>query len=133
MCCPSCGKAGIRLVAFTDAAAVLHMIGRRTNAVRFLMNTLLAHQIPRLIHPFPATISGYARLWPLSSCPLRSPALALRGYWRGTITALNFLAQFNPAFQSCWHGNLRIQNRFPALVYAPSRTVLFPYGGPRQG
>jgi len=26
-CCPSCGKAGIRLVAFTDAAAVLHMIG----------------------------------------------------------------------------------------------------------
>ena len=27
MCCPLCGKAGIRLVAFTDAAAVLHMIG----------------------------------------------------------------------------------------------------------
>ena len=25
MCCPSCGKVGIRLVAFTDAAAVLHM------------------------------------------------------------------------------------------------------------
>src|ERR1700676_3486224 len=27
MCCPSCGKAGIRLVAFTHAAGVLHMIG----------------------------------------------------------------------------------------------------------
>ena len=27
MCCPSCGKAGIRLLAFTDAAGVLHMIG----------------------------------------------------------------------------------------------------------
>src|SRR5438132_3658964 len=27
MSCPSCGKAGIRLVAFTDAAGVLHMIG----------------------------------------------------------------------------------------------------------
>jgi len=27
ICCPSCGKAGIRLVAFTDAAAVLHTIG----------------------------------------------------------------------------------------------------------
>ena len=26
-CCPLCGKAGIRLVAFTDAAGVLHMIG----------------------------------------------------------------------------------------------------------
>ena len=26
-CCPSCGKAGIRLVAFTDAAGTLHMIG----------------------------------------------------------------------------------------------------------
>jgi hypothetical protein len=27
MCCPLCGKAGICLVAFTDAAGVLHMIG----------------------------------------------------------------------------------------------------------
>jgi Putative transposase/Transposase zinc-binding domain len=27
ICCPSCGKTGIRLVAFTDAAGVLHMIG----------------------------------------------------------------------------------------------------------
>jgi hypothetical protein len=27
MCCPLCGKAGIRLVAFTDAAGLLHMIG----------------------------------------------------------------------------------------------------------
>src|SRR6202521_4461454 len=26
-CCPLCGKAGIRLVAFTDAAGILHMIG----------------------------------------------------------------------------------------------------------
>jgi hypothetical protein len=29
ICCPSCGKAGIRLVAFTDAAGLLHMIGPR--------------------------------------------------------------------------------------------------------
>ena len=28
--------------------------GRRTKAMRFLMNTLLAHPIPRLIHAFPA-------------------------------------------------------------------------------
>ncbi|HTD15975.1 MAG TPA: hypothetical protein VK673_12400 [Chthoniobacterales bacterium] len=27
MRCPLCGKAGIRLVAFTDAAGALHMIG----------------------------------------------------------------------------------------------------------
>ena len=27
MCCPLCGKAGIRLVAFTDAVGILHMIG----------------------------------------------------------------------------------------------------------
>src|ERR1700737_1834685 len=27
MCCPSCGKAGIRLVAFTDAPGILHRIG----------------------------------------------------------------------------------------------------------
>jgi hypothetical protein len=25
-CCPSCGKAGIRLVAFTDTAGILHII-----------------------------------------------------------------------------------------------------------
>jgi hypothetical protein len=29
MCCPSCGKAGIRLVAFTDTAGVLHLIATR--------------------------------------------------------------------------------------------------------
>src|SRR5437868_2332755 len=29
MCCPSCGKAGIRLVAFTDAAGVLHLSATR--------------------------------------------------------------------------------------------------------
>jgi Putative transposase len=27
MCCPFCAKAGIRLVTFTDAAGVLHIIG----------------------------------------------------------------------------------------------------------
>jgi Putative transposase/Transposase zinc-binding domain len=27
MCCPSCGKAGLRLLAFTDTAGVLHMTG----------------------------------------------------------------------------------------------------------
>jgi hypothetical protein len=27
MCCPLCGKTGIRLVAFIDAADVLHVIG----------------------------------------------------------------------------------------------------------
>jgi len=27
ICCPACGKPGIRLAAFTDAAGVLHMIG----------------------------------------------------------------------------------------------------------
>ena len=29
MCCPSCGKAGIRLVAFSDAAGILHMIDNK--------------------------------------------------------------------------------------------------------
>ena len=60
---------------------------------------------------FQQNLSGYARLSPLSSCPLRSPALALRGSWRLTITALIFWHQFNPAFQSCWHPKIRIQNR----------------------
>jgi hypothetical protein len=33
---------------------------------------------------------------------LRSPSLAIRSYQRGTITALIFWRQFDPAFQSCW-------------------------------
>jgi hypothetical protein len=71
---------------------------RRTNAVRFLMNTLIAHPIPLLMHVFRQnplwTCSGSPRL---SSCPLRTPALTIRAYWRGAITALNLLAPI----QSC--------------------------------
>src|SRR6201984_2485951 len=45
----------------------------------------------------------------LSSCPLRSPALAIRGYWRGTITALNLLAPV----QSCFSKLLARQYTHP--------------------
>ena len=64
----------------------------RTNAMRFLMNTLLALSVPQSIHAF-----WQNSLWMrsgvlLSSCPLRSLAPAIRGYWRGKITALGLLA-----------------------------------------
>jgi hypothetical protein len=102
--------------------------------MRFLMNTLLAHPIPRLIHAFPAKPS----LDTLASrrclrVPCEAPLSPSEVTGVAQLQLLIFWRQFDPAFQSCWHGNLRIQNRFSALVYAPSRTVLFPYGGPRQG
>ena len=115
--CPSCGKSGIRLVAFTDAAAVLHM-SRRTNPMRFLMNTLLAHPIPRLIHAFPAKLSldtlGSRRCLRV---PCEAPLSPSEVTGVAQLQLLIFWRQFNPAFQSCWHGNLRIQN--PSL---PSST-----------
>ena len=80
--------------------------------MRFLMNTLLAHPIPRLIHAFrqnPLWIRSGSRrcLRVLCEAPL-SPSevtgvaqLQLSIFWR----------QFNPAFQSCWlRLSIRIQN-----------------------
>src|ERR1700746_589070 len=61
----------------------------RTNAGRFLMKTIVIRLPPRLIHSFRQNLSGCA--WPLAAVfvSLPKPALAIRGYWRGTITALN--------------------------------------------
>ena len=95
--------------------------------MRFLMNTLLAHPIPPLMHAFPAKPSlDTLGLSPLSSCPLRRPALAIRGYWRGTITALNLLAPVQSCFSKLL-APLRYASKIaPCLVCASSRTVLFP-------
>ena len=87
--------------------------------MRFLMNTLLAHPILRLIHAFPAKPS----LDTLASrrclrVPCEAPLSPSKVTGVAQLQLLIFWRQFNPAFQSCWHGNLRIQNRFPALVYA---------------
>jgi hypothetical protein len=72
-------------------------------------------------------------LSPLSSCPLRSPALAIRGYLRGAITTLNLLAPV----QSCFSKLLARQDThpksLPAGICAPSQTVLFPNAEQRQG
>ena len=73
--------------------------------MRFLMNTLLAHPIPRLIHAFPAKPSldtlGSRRCLrvpceaPLSPSEATGVAqLQLSIFWR----------QFNPAFQTCHYG-----------------------------
>jgi hypothetical protein len=98
------------------------------------MNTLLARPASRLIHAFPAKPSldtlGSRRCLrvpceaPLSPSEVTAVSqLQLSIFWR----------QFNPAFQSRWHGKSTHPKSLPALVYAPSRTVLFPYVGPRQG
>ena len=85
---------------------------RRTNPMRFLMNTLLAHPIPRLIHAFPAKPSmdtlGSRRCLRV---PCEAPLSPSKVTGVAPLQLLIFWRQFNPAFQSCWHGNLRIQNR----------------------
>ena len=63
----------------------------RTNAMRFLMNTLLALISTAVDSCVLAKLSLDA-LGRAASCPLRSLAPAIRGYWRGKITALGLLA-----------------------------------------
>jgi hypothetical protein len=80
--------------------------------MRFLMNTLPAHPIPRLIHAFPAKPS----LDTLDSrrclrVPCETPLSPSEVTGAAQLELLIFWRQSNPAFQSCWHGNLRIQNR----------------------
>ena len=62
----------------------------------------------------------------LSSCPLRSPALAIRGYWRGTITALNLLAPVQSCFSKLLAHPRYASKIAPCLVCASSPAVLFP-------
>jgi hypothetical protein len=66
--------------------------------------------MPRLMHAFRQKLSqDMFGLSPLSSWPLRSPALAIRGYWRGAISTLNLLAPL----QSCFLKLLAWQDTHP--------------------
>ena len=72
--------------------------------MRFLMNTLLAHPIPTLMHAFRQNPFWLRSALTAVFVSLRSPSLAIRGYRHGTIQLQLsiFWRQFNPAFQSCW-------------------------------
>ena len=103
---------------------------RRTNAVRFLMNTLLAHPIPSLIHAFPAKnclgTLGSHRCLGVPAKPLsRDPRLpAWHNYSSQSFGASSILL-FKAA--GCWHAKNRYASKIaPCLVCASSRTVLFP-------
>ena len=102
--------------------------------MRFLMNALLAPPYTALDACVPAKpsldtfgLSPCLRVLyaaPLSPSEVTGVAqLQLSIFWR----------QFNPGSQSCWHGKIRIRNPSLHVICAPSRTVLFPYVGPRQG
>jgi hypothetical protein len=69
----------------------------------------------------------------LSSCPLRSPALAIRGYWRRhNYGSQSFGASSILLFKAA--GTAMYASKIPpAVVYAPSRTLLFPDADQRQG
>ena len=70
----------------------------RTNAMRFLMKTIVTGPPPRLIHAFRQNLSGCA--WALAAVFVSLPKPRSRhpSYWRGTITALNLLAPVQSCF-----------------------------------
>jgi hypothetical protein len=110
---------------------------RRTNAVRFLMNTLLAHPRPSLIHAFPAKNSlvtlGSHRCLRVPGKPLsRDPRLpAWHNYSSQSFGGSSILLFKAPG---CWHAKNRYAYKIaPCLVCASSRTVLFPDAEQRQG
>src|SRR5258708_23726636 len=84
------------------------------------MNTLLAHPIPSLIHAFPAkhlwvTLGSHRCL-----VSLRSSSLAIRGYRRGTITALNLLAPVQSRFSKLLAAGTLTQDTHPKALPASS-------------
>ena len=85
---------------------------RRTNAMRFLMNTLLAHPIPPLMDALrqnPLWIRSGSRRCLRVRCEDPLSPSELTGV--GQLQLSTFWRQFNPASQSCWHAKIRIQNR----------------------
>ena len=110
---------------------------RRTNAVRFLMNTLLAHPIPSLIHAFPAKnclgTLGSRRCLGVPAKPLsRDPRLSAWHNYSSQSFGASSILLFKAA--GCWHAKNRYASKIaPCLVCAPSRTVLFPDAEQRQG
>ena len=99
---------------------------RRTNALRFLMNTLLAHPIPTLMHAFRQTLSGYARALAVvfvSSAKTRSrhPSLLAWDNYSSQPFGASSILLLKAA------GMLKYASKIvPHLVCASSRTVLFP-------
>jgi hypothetical protein len=98
---------------------------RRTNAMRFLMKVLMLRPAPRLMNAFRQNLSGYARAL--------AAALAIRGYSRGAITALNLLAPVQSCFSKLLARQYMHPNSLPAFIYASSPTVLSPDAEQRQG
>ena len=99
---------------------------RRTNAMRFLMNTLLAHPVPRLIHAFrqnPLWIRSGSRrcLRVLCEAPLSPSELTGVGQLQLSTFGASSILLFKAA------GTLIYASKIaPCLVCASSRTVLFP-------
>jgi hypothetical protein len=101
--------------------------------MRFLVNTLLGDPIPHLIHAFRQN-----SLWIRSGCaavfvfPVKA-ALAIRGSWRGTIAARNLWTPVQSCFSKLLARQYTQPKSLPAVVCAPSRTLLFPDAKQRQG
>jgi hypothetical protein len=71
-CCPSCGKAGIRLVAFTDPASVLHIICAGPMPCDSSWTLFRHPSAPQSIHAFRQISLDALGLSLLSSCRPRS-------------------------------------------------------------
>src|ERR1700738_2975744 len=106
---------------------------RPANALRFLMNTLLVHPIPRLIQAFPANpLWIRSALAAVSVSPAkprsRQPRLLAWQNYNSQSFGASSILLFKAAGTAIY-----ASKSLPALVCAPSRTVLFPDAEQRQG
>ncbi len=106
---------------------------RRTNAMRFLMNTLLTRPTPRLMHAFrqnPLWIrSGSCRcLRVLCEDPLSPSELTRVAQLQLSIFGASSILLLKAAGTTDMHPKF-----LPAVICAPSQTVLFPGAERRQG
>jgi hypothetical protein len=96
--------------------------------MRLLMNTLLAliQHRSRFMRS-DKTLSGCAGALAAVFVSSAKPGSGIRGYWRGTITALGLLAPVQSCFSKLPLRQYTHPKSLPAVVCTPSLTVLFPY------
>jgi hypothetical protein len=101
--------------------------------MRFLMKTIVIRPPPRLIHAFRQNLSGCA--WALAAVFVslakprsRHPRLLARHNYSSQSFGASSILLFKAAGTAIYASKIP-----PAVVCAPSRTLLFPDADPRQG
>jgi hypothetical protein len=106
---------------------------RRTNAIRFLMNTLLALISAARFMRSDKLFFGCARAILLCSSCLDPWLRAIRAYWPSQLRHPDFWHEFKLGPPRCYYGNYTPSDPSFAPFPSPSLTVLFPRGEATSG